>query len=251
MKEGFEMKNFLTKLLLVSLFLLVTPMAVYAQSDAQELSSFDRIVIETRNLYSNGVMVYLTNNSLYTVEYQTHASFGGSINIHQEGTTLYVITDFYTSPRFNEDVPPVTFRVGINNLLVLATDGIVNVQGLASIYSDNLTITSEGISTIHLDTNISDTLTLHIDGISTVELNGYSQNLNMNINGITAIDTSGLITENASISALGMFSVMVHAENSLNVTSRGSGAMGSILYYGNPSNVVRDVPFFVSMITQR
>ena len=132
---------------------------------------------------------------------------------------------------------PVRIYLTVNDLDALEVTGLGSVT-INSWKAPQLTITSKTAEKILVEDLQIDQLILKVDGVGTVELSGNAASQDVNIKGSGIYQAEDLHSQNATISLEGLSKAVVWADESLDVTLRGTAVLS---YYGQNPQVNQQV----------
>lgn len=224
---------------------IVTGSGIIAE-ESRDVSGFDAVDI------SGSGDVIITQGDAEGVTIEAEENLLPYIRTDVRGRTLYIYIDHTNLLTINTS-RPMRFHVSMKDVTGLETSGSgsitsekittdrldIDISGSGSIKIENLkagqlTADVSGSGDIKFDNLETDRLRIDISGSGDSVIKGKAEIQELKISGSGACDHSGLKSKEVSIDVSGAGSVLVDAENTLNVTISGSG---DVVYSGTPKMI--------------
>lgn len=173
--------------------------------------------------------IYLTNEDDKTIKYKIDENLEQYLDISAENGTLRI--DNTSENSLKNKYKEIEFYIGIKTLEQVTVQGGFEIEGNGTFETDNLTFDIEGALNGNLDVKCK-AIYCEIKGAIDMTLTGTTDNLDINTEGASDINSKNLKANNVNVEVYGVGNLKVYAKNKLNIESYG---VLNLVYYGNPT----------------
>lgn len=205
------------------------PSSSITKTIARESYSFPTYSFTKINLLNGPFNIKLSQNINYTsIDVETEQSIHKyiSIDIEQNDTlTIHMTKNIYLTDKIN-----ITILITYQDLIELYIDGMINIQCINQIETNQFNLYNRGSGSIKLKLNVNN-LNAYLHSIGHVQFCGqvYNETTIKSLN-IGNIECRNLLTRKMNIISNGIGNIYIVAIDEINITLNGIG----IIYYSGP-----------------